>query len=296
MNIENVKKVAVIGAGNMGHQVGTLCAMHGYDTYITDTNPEQLKKAHSFVEEYLPGRVTKGRITQEACDQAFANIHFTDKFEAAVGDADIVIEAVFEQIDLKKSIFKRLDECCKPEALLVTNASAIPSSTFKDCVKNPGRICNMHFFNPALVMKCVEVMRGEHTAQETFDTVVEFAKRLDKVPAKIERELHGMIGSRFSSLLLEEACAILEGGYATAEDIDAVAKNALGHPMGPFELVDLTGIDMCYIIPMDRFRHSGDRKDLPWPIMVKKYFDHEWGRKTGKGFYDYTGKDDKAGK
>ena len=288
MNINDVKKVAVVGAGNMGHQVATLCAMHGYDTYVTDANPEQLKKAKAFVDGYLPGRVDKGRITQEECDQAFAKIHFVEDFTEAVKDADIVVEAVFEQIDLKKKIFKQLDEACKPEALLVTNASAIPSSVLKDSLKDPSRICNMHFFNPALVMKCVEVMRGEHTAQETFDTIVQFVERLGKVPARIERELHGMIGSRFSSLLLEEACAILEGGYATAEDIDAVAKNALGHPMGPFELVDLTGIDMCYIIPMDRFKHSGDKKDLPWPIMVKKYFDGEWGRKTGKGFYDYT--------
>ena len=288
MNINDVKKVAVVGAGNMGHQVATLCAMHGYDTSVTDAKPEQLAKAKAFVDSYLPGRVAKGRITQEECDQAFANIHFVEDFVEAVKDADIVVEAVFEQIDLKKSIFKQLDEACKPETLLVTNASAIPSSVLKDSVKDPSRICNMHFFNPALVMKCVEVMRGEHTSQETFDTIVQFAERLGKVPARIERELHGMIGSRFSSLLLEEACAILEGGYATAEDIDAVAKNALGHPMGPFELVDLTGIDMCYIIPMDRFRHSGDKKDLPWPIMVKKYYDGEWGRKTGKGFYDYS--------
>lgn len=288
MNINDVKTVSVVGAGNMGHQVATLCAMHGYDTYVTDANPEQLKKASAFVDEYLPGRVAKGRITQEEADQAFANIHFVEDFNEAVKNADIVIEAVFEQIDLKKSIFKRLDESCKPEALLVTNASAIPSSVLKDSLKDPSRICNMHFFNPALVMKCVEVMKGEHTAPETFETIVQFAERLGKVPAKIERELHGMIGSRFSSLLLEEACAILEGGYATAEDIDAVARNALGHPMGPFELVDLTGIDMCYIIPMDRFKHSGDKRDLPWPIMVKKYFDGEWGKKTGKGFYDYT--------
>ena len=288
MNINDVKKVAVVGAGNMGHQVATLCAMHGYDTSVTDAKPEQLAKAKAFVDSYLPGRVAKGRITQEECDQAFANIHFVEDFTEAVKGADIVVEAVFEQIDLKKSIFKQLDEACKPEALLVTNASAIPSSVLKDSLKDPSRICNMHFFNPALVMKCVEVMRGEHTSQETFDTIVQFAERLGKVPARIERELHGMIGSSFSSLLLEEACAILEGGYATAEDIDAVAKNALGHPMGPFELVDLTGIDMCYIIPMDRFKHSGDKKDLPWPIMVKKYYDGEWGRKTGKGFYDYS--------
>lgn len=282
--------MAVVGAGNMGHQVATLCAMHGYDTYVTDANPEQLKKAKAFVDGYLPGRVAKGRITQEECDQAFANIHFVENFTEAVKDADIVVEAVFEQIDLKRKIFKQLDEACKPDALLVTNASAIPSSELKDSLKDPSRVCNMHFFNPALVMKCVEVMRGEHTAPETFETIVQFAERLGKVPARIERELHGMIGSRFSSLLLEEACAILEGGYATAEDIDAVAKNALGHPMGPFELVDLTGIDMCYIIPMDRFKHSGDKKDLPWPIMVKKYFDGEWGQKTGKGFYDYSDK------
>jgi len=273
----------------MGQQIGMLCAMHGYETYVAESNPAQLERAQKFANEYLPGRVAKGRITQEECDQAFANIHFVEDFTEAVKDADIVVEAAFEQLELKKTIFRQLDEACKPEALLVTNASFICTSEVKDSVKNPGRLCNMHFFNPALVMKCVEVMRGEHTAKETFETIVAFAERLGKVPAKIQRELRGMIGSRFNRVLAEEALAILEGGYAAAEDIDIVAETGLGYAMGPLRLLDLTGIDLHYIVAMDNYRQSGDREDLPWPTVVQKYHAGEWGRKTGKGFYDYTG-------
>ena len=287
MNINDVKVIAVLGAGNMGHQIATLCAMHGYETYVTDNNAEQLKRAEDFVDAYLPGRVAKGRITQEQADAAAKLIHFEPDLATAVKDADVVIEAVFESITLKHEIFKKLDEYCKPEAIFGTNSSMIPSSEIATVLQNPGRICNMHFFNPALVMKCVEVMRGEHTADETFDTICELCVRLGKEPGKLYKELFGMVGSTISSAVLDTAMGILEGGYTTAEDIDIICRGALGYPMGPFQLVDLTGIDLAYECRMEDFRRSGDKKDLPWPIMAIKVAKGEWGQKTGKGFYEY---------
>lgn len=290
MTIDNIKIIAVIGAGNMGHQIGTLCAMHGYETYITDASTEQLAKAKAFVDDYLPGRVAKGRITQEEADRAASLIHFEPDFATAVKDADVVIEAVYEEINLKRQIFKQLDEFCKEEAIFGTNASSIPSSDIADVLKNPGRICNMHFFNPALVMKCVEVMRGPHTSDETFDTICELCVRLGKEPGKLKKEIFGMVGSRVAEVIFNECMSLVEGGYADPEDIDIICRGALGHPMGPFAMMDLTGIDLYYRAMMDRYRHSGDRNDLPWPLAVEKYTKGEWGRKTGKGYYNYTNK------
>ena len=287
MQIDDVRVIAVIGAGNMGHQIGTLCAMHGYETYVTDANAAQLEKAKKFVAEYLPGRVAKGRITQEEADKAAGLIHFEPDMAKAAQNADVVIEAVFEEVGLKRRIFKQLEEICKPETVFATNASAIVSSNIAVVLKDPSRICNMHFFNPALVMKCVEVMRGEHTSDETFDTICALTEKLGKEPGKLKRELYGMVGSRVTGAILNECLSIVEGGYATIEDIDCICRGALGHPMGPFELCDLTGIDLNYIAMKDRYRETGKREDLPWPIYVEKYVKGEWGRKTGKGFYDY---------
>ena len=290
MKIEDVKVIAVIGAGNMGHQIGTVCAMHGYETYVTDANPDQLAKAKAFVDDYLPGRVAKGRITKEEADQAAALIHFEADFATAVKNADVVIEAVFEEINLKRKIFKQLEEYCKEDAIFGTNASRIPSSEIAVVLKNPGRICNMHFFNPALVMKCVEVMRGPHTADETFDTICALCERLGKVPGKLKKELFGMVGSTIAGNVFDTAMSMVAGGYVDYQDVDIICRNALGYPMGPFEMQDLTGIDLSYRACMDHYQETGDRNDLPWPLVVEKYVKGEWGRKTGKGYYDYSGK------
>jgi len=290
MRVDSIKTIAVIGAGNMGHQIGTLCAMHGYETYVTDTSPEQLARAHAFVDGYLPGRVAKGRITQEEADKAASLIHFEPDFATAIKDADVVIEAVFEELNLKRQIFAQLDEFCKEDAIFATNASRIPSSEIAVVLRNPGRICNMHFFNPALVMKCVEVMRGPHTSDETFETICALCDRLGKVAGKLKKELFGMVGSTISLAVVDTAMAIVAGGYADIEDVDIICRGALGYPMGPFELQDLTGIDLYYRACMDRYKDTGDRNDLPWPLAVEKYAKGEWGRKTGKGHYTYAEK------
>ncbi|MBS4023937.1 MAG: 3-hydroxyacyl-CoA dehydrogenase family protein [Dethiobacter sp.] len=287
MNIDDVKKICVVGAGNMGHQISLQCALSGYKTVCTDISEEQINKASSFVEKYLPQRVAKGRLTQEQADQAKANISFTTSLEEATRDVDFVIEAAIEKINIKRALFKQLDELCPPHAILATNSSYIVSSKVADATSRPAKVCNMHFFNPALVMKCVEVVKGPHTSDETAEITMELSKRLQKVPVLLHKEVYGFLVNRIIQLIGGEALFLLETGVASMEDIDSAVVNALGHPMGPFRLMDLTGIDLSYHVRMERYIESMDPAKKPSPTIVEKYVKGEWGQKVGKGFYSY---------
>lgn len=290
MNIDDVKNVAVIGAGNMGHQISLLCAINGYKTKCTDVKEDILKKAEAFVDNYLPGRVKKGRMTEEQAKAARDNITFVSSMKEAVQDADFVIEAVLEILDLKRKIYADLDKMTPAHAILATNSSAIVSSKIADVTKRPEKICNMHFFNPALVMKLVEVVQGPHTSDETAKITFELCERIDKVPVHLKKEVEGFLLNRIFGAIAREAHWILEMGVATFEDIDKACVYGAGHPMGPFRLNDLTGIDLTYIMAMEKFRATGERENLPIPEVVERYKRGDYGEKTGKGWYDYTKK------
>lgn len=290
MKFEDIKNIAVIGAGNMGHQIATLCAIHGYKTVCTDVKEEILKKAEAFVDSYLPGRVEKGRLTEEQAKQARANISFTPSLEEAVKDADYVIEAVLEVLDLKRKIFADLDRLAPAHAILATNSSAIVSSKIADATKRPEKVCNLHFFNPALVMKLVEVVQGPHCSDETAEISMALCKKLDKVAVRLKKEVDGFLLNRIFGAISREAQWILEMGIASVEDIDNACVYGAGHPMGPFRLNDLTGLDLSYTMAMEGFRRTGDRSMLPIPSLVEHYMKGEYGQKTGKGWYDYTKK------
>lgn len=290
MNIDDVKNIAVIGAGNMGHQISLLCAIHGYKTTCTDIKEDILKKAEEFADSYLPGRVKKGRLTQEQADQARANITFTSSLEEAVKDADYVIEAILEVLDLKRKIFADLDMMTPPHAVLATNSSAIVSSRIADATGRPEKVVNLHFFNPALVMKLVEVVQGPHVSAETLAVSLELCHRLGKQPVHLKKEVDGFLLNRIFFAIFKEAEWLLEMGVASVEDIDKACVYGAGHPMGPFRLMDLTGIDLAYTMDMENFRKTGDRSALPVPSLVKHYFKGEFGQKTSKGWYDYPQK------
>ncbi|MBW2062899.1 MAG: 3-hydroxyacyl-CoA dehydrogenase family protein [Deltaproteobacteria bacterium] len=290
MNIDDVKNIAVIGAGNMGHQISTLCAIRGYKTTCTDVVEEVLKKAEAFVDNYLPGRVKKGRLTEEQAKQARENLSFTSSLEEAVKDADYVIEAVLEVLDLKKKIFADLDKMAPSHAILATNSSAIVSSRIADATKRPEKICNLHFFNPALVMKLVEVVQGPHTSDETAEISMALCQKLDKVAVRLKKEVDGFLLNRIFGAIGREAQWLLEMGVASYEDIDNACIYGAGHPMGPFRLMDLTGIDLAYTMGMEAFKNTGDRSALPSPSIVERYVKGEYGQKTGKGWYDYSQK------
>ena len=290
MSVNEIKKICVVGAGNMGHQISLLSAIHGYKTTCTDVIPDVLKKAEKFADTYLPGRVEKGKLTQEEADGARKNISFTLDLKEAVKDADFVIEAAVEVLDVKRKIFADLDRLAPSHAILATNSSAIVSSRIADATQRPSKVINLHFFNPALVMQLVEVVRGPHVSDETAQTSMDLCTRLGKVPVLIKKEVEGFLLNRIFLAIYREALWMLEMGVATAEDIDKACVFGAGHPMGPFRLLDLTGIDLYYTMSMERFRKTGDRVDLPYPSIVEKYVQGCYGEKAGKGWYDYSKK------
>ena len=267
-----------------------MCAIHGYKVVCTDVVDEVLKKAEAFVDSYLPGRVEKGRLTEDQAKQARANISFTGSLEEAAKDADYVIEAVIEVVDLKRKIFADLDRIAPKHAILATNSSAIVSSRIADATSRPEKVCNLHFFNPALVMKLVEVVQGPHCSEETALISMELCKKLEKVGVHLKKEVDGFLLNRIFGAISREAQWILEMGIATVEDIDNACVYGAGHPMGPFRLNDLTGLDLSYTMGMENFRRTGDRSMLPIPSLVEHVKKGEFGQKTGKGWYDYTKK------
>lgn len=287
MKGEDIKKICVIGAGNMGHQIAMLAAMKGFQVACMDSSMEQLKKASLFADEYLKSRVTKGKINEEQSVQFRKNLHLTPSIEQAAESADFAIEAATEKLDLKRRIFEKLDQIMPAEAVITTNSSFLVSSLLADATKRPQKICNMHFFNPALVMKCVEVVKGPHTAEETAQLTMDLSRRLGKEPVLLNKEIYGFLVNRILSAIINEALFLLDTGVASIEDIDSAVTNALGHPLGPFSLMDLTGIDLSYHIAMERYQNTGNAEDKPSPTVVEKYVKGEWGRKTGKGFYEY---------
>jgi 3-hydroxybutyryl-CoA dehydrogenase len=290
MKVEAIKNICVVGAGNMGHQISLLCAIHGYKTICTDVVPEVLKKAEKFADTYLPGRVEKGKMTKEVAEAARKNISFTLDVREAAKNADFVIEAVLEILDVKRKIFAQLDEVAPPHAILATNSSYLVSSLMADATKRPSKVVNMHFFNPALVMKLVEVVKGPHVSDKTAKVTMDLSEKLEKIPVLLKKEVEGFLLNRIFRVIGREALWMLEMGIASFEDIDKACVYGAGHPMGPFRLMDLTGIDLNYIRSMERFKETGDRADLPSPSVVERYMKGHFGEKAGKGWYDYSQK------
>ena len=290
MNIDDIKTIGVVGAGNMGHQIVTLCAIHGYRGICTDSDESTLKKAEDFVDRYLPGRVEKERLTAEQAEDARKNLTFTSSLEETVKEADYVIEAVIEVVDVKRRLFADLDKMAPPHAILATNSSAIVSSRIADVTSRPEKVVNLHFFNPALVMKLVEVVQGPHVSDETAGISMNLCEKLEKVPVHVKKEVEGFLLNRIFGAIIHEAEWLLEMGVASYEDIDKACVFGAGHPMGPFRLQDLTGLDLGYTMAMEAFKASGDRSLLPSPKLVEHYIKGEYGEKTGKGWYDYPEK------
>ncbi len=285
-----IERICVVGAGNMGHQISMAAALAGFKVTCTDSYQPALEKAEKFADTYLPERVAKGKLTEEAAKQARANISFVPTLSDAAAQADFVIEAIIEKLDIKRKLFAELDEIAPKHAILASNSSYIISSKIADATNRPDKVCNMHFFNPALVMKLVEVVKGDHVSDETAQKAMELARAMGKVPVLLQKEIYGFLVNRFIQAIRQEALYLYDMGIASYEDIDTAVVNGLGHPMGPFRLMDLTGIDLAYTVRMERFRELGNPAERPSPIVVEKYAKGEFGRKTGKGFYDYSEK------
>lgn len=284
---EEIRSVVVLGAGTMGSQIAAVSALAGYTTSLVDIQQEQLDRAREQLRQRLDRDVEKGRRDRGAVDEAWSRLALTTDRDGVAASADLVIEAAVEDLSVKRSIFADLDRVCPPHTLLVTNSSNIVSSRVADATGRPGKVCNLHFFNPALVMACVEIVPHEGTDPETVEAASAFVESLGKTPVKLKREVPGFLANRLLNALRREALELYEGGVADFEYIDLAAKTALGHPMGPFELMDLVGIDVVHLIRLAEYEQTGDPAALPARSIKEKYEAGDFGRKTGRGWYEY---------
>lgn len=282
-----IKNVTVLGAGLMGNQIAMQAALSGYHVICCDISDKMVAKAADFSQNWFSKRVEKGKMDAAAAEAVQSKLIFTTDLNAAAGRADIVLEAVSDIVSIKKKALSQLDALTPDHCIYASNSSYIVSSRFADAVKDPSKVLNVHFFNPALVMKIVELVKGPHVSQETFDTAYQFIASIGKTPITIEKEIYGFVVNRCFQALTREACYLVDQGIATPEDIDKAVKGALGHSMGPLETLDMTGIDLEYNVYMEKFRASGDKSDLPAACLTEHYAKGEFGRKSGKGFYEY---------
>lgn len=282
-----INNILIVGSGAMGSQIGMLGALAGYRTTIQDISEPSLAAARDQLATRMDHSVAKGRLDRAEADAALARLHFTTSLEEAAADADFVIEAATEKLDVKRAIFTAVDKAAPTHAILATNSSTYGSSKVASATGRPDKVCNMHFFNPALVMKCVEVVRHNQTSQETVDSTMELARSLGKSPVLINHEIPGFVANRLMGAIRDEALHLVTAGIASHEDIDTAAKTALGHPMGPFELMDLVGLDVSYLIRLATYEETGHPEDLPHPALKALYEQGRYGKKTGRGWYEY---------
>lgn len=281
-----IKKICVVGGGLMGRQIGLCAAIHGFEAVVYDLKPEVLENVKAWEEEYLAGRIQKGRMTEEQVAATRERFSVEASLEKAVVGVDCVIECIVEIQSVKESFFRQLDALIGEDVIVATNSSYMVSSLFVDCLKNPSRLCNMHFFNPALVMEFVEVVQGAHTSEETAAAAYAFCKAIGKSPIWQKKELPGFAGNYLFSGLSERARYLVENGYCTPQDVDIALEKGFGHKMGVFRTGDLTGVDLTYTILKGIYEKTGKKPDM-FDIYEQMVKEGRLGRKSGRGFYDY---------
>ena len=274
-----MRKVVVIGGGTMGLDIAQVFARSGYDVVVRDIKDEIIQASEARLNKSLDKLVSKGKL-DEAGKKAI-----TDNLNLAA-DADLVVEAAIENLDIKKSIFAELDKICKSETILASNTSSISITAIAAATQRPDRFIGMHFFNPATVMKLVEVIRGAHTSDETYNTIAELAKAIGKEPVEVN-EAPGFVVNKILIPMINEACDLVYTGVASVEGVDTAMKLGANHPMGPLALGDLVGLDVCLAIMDTLYNETHDPKYRASLLMRKMVRAGKLGRKTGVGFYDY---------
>ncbi|GAB6004174.1 3-hydroxybutyryl-CoA dehydrogenase [Geobacillus vulcani] len=281
----DVKTIMVVGAGQMGSGIAQVCAVAGYQVFLYDISEAQLDKGIANIEKGLARQVEKGKMTAVDKDAALARLARSTDLHAAA-EADLVIEAVVENMDVKTKLFAELDALARPETILASNTSSLPITEIAAATKRPEKVIGMHFMNPVPVMKLVEIIRGLATADDVYETIEAVARKLGKVPVEVN-DFPGFISNRVLMPMINEAIYALYEGVATKEAIDEVMKLGMNHPMGPLTLADFIGLDTCLYIMGTLHEGFGDDKYRPCPLL-RKYVKAGWlGRKTGRGFYTY---------
>jgi len=284
----NIRKVGVLGAGAMGNGIAQLAAQIGCDVILRDIKDEFVDRGIKNIDKFLSRSVEKGKIEADEKDAILGRITGTTDM-SQLKDSDFVVEAVIEDLDLKKTVFKELDELCRPEVILATNTSSMSLTEIASATNRPDKVCGMHFFNPAPLMKLVEVIRGFSTSDEAVAITTDLAKKMGKITVEVKKDSPGFIVNRIMIPHMLEAIKIVEEGISSMEDVDTAVKNGLNYPMGPFELMDLTGIDVCYFVAEYFYKELNKESKWVSPNLLKTMIRaNKLGRKTGAGWYDYT--------
>ncbi len=281
-----MKKVFVMGAGTMGLDIAQVFARNGMDVVVRDISDEIIAAAEARLNKGLDRQVSKGKMDEAGKKAITDKIAFTTDMSKAA-DADLALEAIVENINIKKSVFTELDGICKPETIFATNTSSISITEIAAATKRPEQFIGMHFFNPATVMKLVEVIRGAKTSEETFKTIYALAQEIGKDPVEVA-EAPGFVVNKILIPMINEACDLVYTGVATVEDVDKAMKLGANHPMGPLALGDLVGLDVCLAIMDTLYNETHDSKYRASLLMRKLVRAGYLGKKTGKGFYDYS--------
>ena len=288
MALEKLKKAAIVGSGSMGHGIAEMLAMNGVEVTMIDINDELLQQAKNKVKWSLDKFVEKKRIRKEDADASMARIHTTTSYEQAAKDIDLAVEAVPENMGLKRKVFSTLDSIAPPHAILASNTSTLSITEMSKATRRPDKVAGMHFFNPPLMMTLVEVIKGDSTSQETMTTLCELAKKLGKTPIVVRKDVRGFIVNRILGIVFNEAFWAFQRGETTKEGIDSSIKYTGGFPMGWFELADFVGLDIAYEVGRILYEAYGERFKPCEEVIGPLIKEHKFGQKTGTGFYDWT--------
>jgi len=283
----NIKNVSVIGAGTMGNGIAHVFAQSGFKVNLVDVNADQLKKALATLAKNFDRQIAKGSLTEEQKNNALAQIVTYTDVAAGIQDADLVVEAATENTDLKLKIFKQVDELAPAHCILATNTSSISITKIAAATKRPEMVIGMHFMNPVPVMKLVEIINGYATKKDVTEVIVELSKTLGKIPCSVN-DYPGFVANRILMPMINEAIYSLYEGVAAVPEIDTVMKLGMSHPMGPLQLADFIGLDVCYSILKVLQDGFGNPKYAPCPLLVKMVNAGKLGVKSGEGFYTYT--------